>query len=283
MNKLIIITIALIVSFFIQALSYAKIYRWVDKDGVTQFSTFPPDNINENFQTFSVKSKSSGKPSDYINGIWLASKDNYDYVLSIHKKGINLSRNKYGNKGYGHNVFQGSWTLSGKKFEIKYLSHNKSDNRGKKDLFYISKITENSLTLINNKTNSKTRYHRKDSRSSADLSPLMKKLVGKWTGANVKHHISFHDDGRFYIEGQFNNQFGRMYNGDWEYNDPQLLFHFKADLAVPTGRMSKSGKTETYVVKTLTDVSLIIKSNINGSIKSFIRKKKKKWKNLRTK
>lgn len=282
MKKITISTTIVFLLLFSQSYSYAKMYKWVDKDGITQFSAFPPDNINDDFQTLSINSKGSSNPKDHINGVWLASKDNYNYKLSIFEKGVRFERRQYGSNKYPQVVFTGSWILNGKKLEFNYTSHLNKKIQGKKDLFFITKISENKLVLINNKTNVKIRYHREGSKSIENLSPTMKKLLGKWTGASVKHHITFNDNGSFYIDGLFNNGFSRMYDGDWEYNDPQLLFHFKADFAIPSGSMSKSGKTETYFVKTLTDVSLIIKSKKSGAIKSFRRKKKEKWKNRRT-
>jgi len=50
-------------------------YKWVDEDGVTQFSTFPPANIKKDFQTLSSNRITKTPVSDHIKGIWLFDKN----------------------------------------------------------------------------------------------------------------------------------------------------------------------------------------------------------------
>ena len=80
----------LIIYLAFQPFAHAKMYKWVDKEGVTQFSTFPPENIEEDFQTLSSKKNPNIPTSQYIIGTWFYNKNNKKYKIIISKGGLNF-------------------------------------------------------------------------------------------------------------------------------------------------------------------------------------------------
>lgn len=276
------ITSILLLYFALQPLAYSKMYKWVDEEGVTQFSTFPPANVKKEYQTLSSKSHTKKPLSEYINGLWLYQENNKNYEMPINSLGISINEVTRNNKTNSTKlIMNASWTLSGKILDLKYKKHKNKKLEGTSETFFIVKIDDSELILINDKTNKRIRYRRKGYKKESliEHSPLMQKLVGYWTGATEKHDIQFINNGTFIISGTLNRYWTKMYQGDWEYTDPQLLFKFTIDNAIPNGRMSKTGKTEKYRVQELTEDRLQIQSDKTGNVKTFLRKKTKKKSN----
>lgn len=254
---------------------HAKMYKWVDEEGVTQFSTFPPSNIKKDFQTISTSRKTKKPISENIKGIWLYQEFSQHYQLIINTVGMSINKVIQGK--VKKNIMRASWTLSDKILTVQYKKHKKINKQGTNEKFFVVKATESKLVLVSNITNKKIQYKRKGFQKSSfiKISPSMQKLVGDWKGATEKNDISFSESGKFTIKGMLKRYYTTLYQGQWEYNDPELLFHFKIDNVIPAGRLSKSDKTEQYSVKVLTDDTLQIKSYKTGKTKNYLRPKKK--------
>ncbi len=269
----------LIIGLLINSTALAKMYKWVDEDGVTQFSTFPPVNTKKDYQTLSSGSQSKKNIKQYIKGIWKYKKNNQYYKMTINDSGIRISEQSDNSASASHkSIMQASWKLSGKTLTLKYKNHKNSTLIGTKEVFFVVKINETDLTLISNKTNTTTQYQRNNNQNMTLLhhSPLMKKLLGEWTGSTEKNSIHFNNNGTFIISGYLEKKWTKMYAGDWEYSDPDILFHFDTDKVIPSGRVSKIGKTERYRVIKLTNDSLHIRSIKTGNIKKYLRNNNKK-------
>ncbi len=266
-------------SLVINSTALAKMYKWVDENGVTQFSTFPPANTKKDYQTLSSASQSKKNVKQYIKGIWQYQKNNQHYKMTINDSGINLSElSDNATSANYKSIMRASWKLSGKTLTLKYKNHKNSALIGTSEVFFVVKINETDLTLISNKTNTKTQYQRNNSQNMALLqhSPLMQQLVGHWTGSTEKNDIQFSNNGTFTISGYLEKKWAKMYTGDWEYNDPDILFHFESDKVIPSGRISKIGKTERYRIVKLTNDSLHIRSIKTGTIKKYLRNNNQK-------
>ncbi len=270
------ITFLIILFCFIasQKPALSKMYKWVDDDGVTQFSNFPPHNVKKDFQTLSSSSNTKNNISDNIKGIWLYQQHSKNYQLNINFKGVSI--NEIINGKIQKNIIRASWKLSGKILTLSYNIHKKINKQGTNETFFVVKATGSELILVSDLTNTKIHYSRKGYRKESfiKISPSMQKIVGYWKGATEKNDINFSDAGIFTIKGMTKRYYTTLYQGEWEYNEPELLFHFKMDKVIPGGRLSKTNKTEKYFVTILTDDSLQIRSNKTGKIKKYLRTKK---------
>jgi len=274
MHRLLII---LLTSFiFLVPTSHAKMYKWVDKDGVTQFSTFPPDNIDDDYQTLSSNKSLNLPVAKYIIGNWIYHKNNKKFKIIISNNRINFYEFLNNSQSVALRS-KASWSLSGKILSLRYSKLRKVKLKLKREKLIIAKINDNELVLINNNTNKKIRAKRNNYQQESLIkkSPLIQKIIGYWNGITDRHNIKFNKNGTFSITGLLKRRSTVVYKGTWEYSDPKLIFNFEIDKLIPNGRMSKIGKAEIYSVKKLADDSLVIRSHKTGKIKKYLRKKKR--------
>jgi hypothetical protein len=266
MKYLIIITLCIAVT----TPCSAKVYKWVDEDGVTQFSTFPPADINKDFKTVKTSNHNTVSIQDNIPGTWLYQKDNNNYELTVKSKEISISKIRKNRK---IKVMTASWILEGKVLTLKYKTYKYYNKVGKSEKFFVSKITKNVLILVSDKTNERIQYQREGTQKNSlfSHSPLLQKLIGYWKGTTIEQDIKFNENGSFIIKGNSKKYKFKMYEGNWNYDDPKLLFNFKIDLATPKEGITKAGKTEIYLVKKLTKNELHIRSKKTGQVNKYTR------------
>ncbi len=113
---------------FISSISFAEVYKWVDKDGNTKFSQFPPKDVQIESEELTVAqnhSPSLNLSEEQIIGHWRcinADGDKFDLTINKdHTLSVSLNGTYYGE-------MHGRWKLQGTKMNTTmsgYLEKNR--------------------------------------------------------------------------------------------------------------------------------------------------------------
>ena len=128
-----------------------KIYKWVDKQGVTQFSTFPPLVQKADQPVTTVKGLStpggSGRLSkEDLYGVWFIIENRKKHTLTFSKDSF-VYRLQESKTAWGL-ASSGKWRLDGGILELNYTRHKDKNKQGTKEQFFVKKADQYSLTLI---------------------------------------------------------------------------------------------------------------------------------------
>ena len=142
--------IVFMLSFVLMQNSFAaKIYKWKDENGVLQFSTTPPlDNKKKVENIGSTHKKVKIPIEEAILGDWkLTNNDGMHKAVHIKSRYIRFYYRKDNNtRSVGKS---GKYVLNGKTIEVEYKSHDDKLKIGQKENFFVRKVSDKQLMLVN--------------------------------------------------------------------------------------------------------------------------------------
>jgi len=218
-----------------------KIYKWVDADGVTQFSTYPPLVQKDSQPVTTVKglgtaASSAGVSEADLLGVWFIIDKRKKHTMTFYKDSFTY-RPQEGKTSWGLES-SGKWKLDGGILELHYKSHKDKTKKDSKEQFFVKKTDEYSLVLIAEKSNKRFNF-RKDTdvlKFDKAISRLAQNMLGFWAGVGGGDSISFSNE-TFEIIGKRKEKFSSniyeavrtKYKGRWSVDDPYISLEITFD------------------------------------------------------
>lgn len=228
----------------------AKVYKWVDENGVMQFSTQPPlEQQKKQFEEVNIGNDSKNKASIY-DFHWYMFDRGIKHTLVLSKDRYSLL--KMGGSRNTHNF--GKLIAEGKTLTVEYQSHEDNTKKGSKEIFYVAGVTDTRLVLVSDLTGKRYEYIKdSDAGGYNELTSSEENLLGNWKGIAGSDSIRFTDK-QFIIRGRTRHGSGNFkywarterYRGKWSFDDPYLnlevhddLVHLKEDIPTKVGKQLK--------------------------------------------
>lgn len=276
----------LIVLLPVNAAFAGKIYKWVDEDGVTQFSTYPPLVQKDNQPVTTVKglgtaASSTGVSNEDLLGVWFIIDKRKKHTMTFYEDSF-AYRPQEGKTSWGLES-TGEWKLDGGIVELHYKSHKDKAKKGSKDKFFVKKTDEYSLTLISEKSNKRFNF-RKDTdllKSDKAISRLAQNMVGFWTGVGGGDSVSFTNE-TFEIIGKRKEKFSSniyeavriKYKGRWSVDDPYIYLEITLDEVYELEKIQSAvGQKWKWLLVKHTPETLTIREPGTRRLKKYIKTK----------
>ena len=264
--------------------SAGKIYKWIDEQGVTQFSTYPPLVQKKDQPVTTLRgttgSGSSGvlQPED-LGGGWFTIENQKKRTLYFKKDRFTSMYQT--NRTSWESVATGKWRLDGGVLELHYLTHRDKAKKGKTEKFYIKKVNENVLTIIAQQGNQRWQYRRdsKYTTSRKPVSRIAQELTGNWqkVGASDTLHFSSTD---FVISGKrkknigtrIYDSVGRKFSGRWQVDDPYIELEIVLDEVFKfEERPSNVGQRWRWLIVDRTGDTLTVRDMTTHRLMKFVK------------
>ena len=254
--------------------SAAKIYKWVDDKGVVQFTSTPPEKSNK-VDVVGLTNKKKKKPvQEAIRGTWECINDDQDISVRIDSRGI---RFRFKDKDSGESKsMSGIYELKGKLLEVGYKTHPKIEKVGKIEKYFINRVNEQELILIQLGSNKKFTYRKDDSysRTKKILNKSAMRLVGGWESLTNDRAIEFKGS-NFTIKEKVKVKHywtrKKTKTGFWRYNDPYIDFTINREREVGKNTMSRVNMKIRFYIINLDEMKLKVR-NEYSQIESFFKK-----------
>ncbi|MCP5205850.1 MAG: DUF4124 domain-containing protein [Hahellaceae bacterium] len=228
------------------SVSAAKMFKWVDENGVTHFGSTPPppQKIKENkVEVEELSTPGSDKKessSDYrIRGEWWAAKDTRATLkLKLSYDDFEFSENFVGSYGITKaNFASGKYKLSNDVLELTYFEHQgEPEKLDTTENYEVTYLDDTKLVIVQDFVKKLT-FKRQRQTDSTDFS---RELKGEWSDQKGQKYKF--DHGTFIMYFPNNNNHTRQI-GNWEWQDPELTLDFIADYGDPIdnniGRMHR--------------------------------------------
>lgn len=254
--------------------SAAKIYKWVDDNGVIQFTSTPPEKNNKVDVVGSTNKKKKKPLEEAIKGTWECINDDQDISVTIDSRGIRfLFKDK--NSGERKSM-SGIYELKGKLLEVGYKTHSKIEKVGKVENYFVNRANDQELILIQQGSNKKFIYRKDDSyaRNKKVLNKSAMRLVGRWESLTNDREIEFKGS-NFTIKEKVKvrNYWTRKktQTGFWKYNDPYIDLTINREREVGKRNMSRVNRKIRFYIMDIDEMKLKIR-NEYSRIESFFKK-----------
>ena len=248
----------------------AKIYKWKDENGVLQFSTTPPLDSNKKVQKIGSTHKKVKKPlEESILAKWKATNNEgmhksvdirSRYIRFYHKKDRDTTSESK----------SGGYVLNGKTIEVEYKSHDDISMIGKKENYFVRRVSDKQLTLVNVSEKKSTTYF-KDAfgKSSEGLTSKAKMLLGTWESKIYDRTITFKGTD-FYIKEKRNGyrKLVEVIKGSWEYKDPYIVFNITKEKEGTRNRLLNVKRSMKFYILGFSEFNLKVRDE-NKSVEEF--------------
>lgn len=265
-----------------------KIYKWVDENGVTQFSTYPPLVLKDSQPVTTVQGLSTGGGSTDINedslqGVWFVIDRGKKHTMTFHKATF-VYRPQESATGWGL-ASSGTWKLDGGIIEFTYNTHEDKNKRGTKEEFFVKQADEFSLTLISREGNKRFNFRKDTDILKADkaVSRVAQELMGYWTGLGGGDSIYFSNE-VFELKGKRKEDggsvksyeaFGTKYKGRWHVDDPYINLEVTLDEVYKfEDSHSQVGRQWQWVIVKRTADLLTVRDTISRRLLKFAKTSK---------
>ena len=254
--------------------SAAKIYKWVDDKGIIQFTSTPPLK-NKEIDVVGLTNKTKKKSvEEAIRGTWECINENKDISVSIDSRRI---RFHFKDKSSGDKEsMSGKYELKGKLLEVEYKTHPKIEKVGKVENYFINRVNDKELILVQLASNEKYTYRKDDSyaRNKKVLNKSAMRLVGRWESLTNDRSIEF-KGGNFTINEKVKvrNYWTRKQTktGFWQYNDPYIDLTINRERELAKSIMSRVNRKVRFYIIDLDEMKLNVR-NEYSQIERFYKK-----------
>jgi hypothetical protein len=262
----------------------AKIYKWVDEHGVTQFSTHPPMKQKPGQVVTTVKgigtaSRQGSLSREDLLGTWFTIENRKKHTLSFYKSSFNyrpqLSKTAWGLASAG------TWKVNDGMLELTYSQHNDKSKKGTTEQFFVKKNDDYNLTLIAKEGNRRVSF-RKDTdelRGQKAISRLAQELIGYWQGVGDGDSIQFSNE-TFELIGKRKKKFSTniydavdtKYKGRWSVDDPYINLEITLDEVYELEKIrSKVGQQWRWVIVKHDTDTLTVRDTQTRRLKRFVK------------
>lgn len=229
--------------------SAAKLFKWVDENGVTHFGSAPPppQKIKEsNVEVEVLSTPGSEKKessADYrIRGEWWAAKDARTTIrFKISYDDFELSENFVG--GYGitkANFASGKYKLNNDVLALTYFEHQgEPEKLDTTENYEVTYLDETKLVIVQDFVKKMT-FKRQRQTDSTDFS---RELKGEWSDQKGQKYKFDHGTFAIYLP---NNNHSRQF-GNWDWQDPEITLDFVADYLHPVD--NNSGRMQRWIIQ----------------------------------
>ena len=248
----------------------AKIYKWKDENGVLQFSTTPPLDSSKKIQKVGSTHKKVKAPlEEAILGDWkLTNNDGLHSAVHIKSRYIRFYYKK--DRDTPSVGKSGKYILNGKTIEVEYQSHDDKSMVGQKENYFVRRISEKKITLVN-VTERKSITYFKDAfgKSNEGLTSKAKMLIGTWESKIYDRTITFKGTDFSVKEKRKNyRKLVEVMRGSWEYKDPYILFNITKEKEGSRTRLLDVKQSMKFYIIGFSEFNLKVR-NENKSIEEF--------------
>ena len=169
----------------------------------------------------------------------------------------------------------GKYVLNGNTIEVEYKNHADKLKVGQKENFFVRKVSDKQLMLVNVAERKSTTYFNDNfGESSKGLTPKAKRLLGTWESKIYDRTITFVGTD-FYIKEKLKGyrKLKEVLKGSWEYKDPYIVFNINKEKESGRTRLLDVKRSMSYYILNVTENTLRIRDE-NKSVEEFFLIKK---------
>lgn len=270
--------------FYTSPVTAGKIYKWVDENGITQFSTYPPLVQKKNQPVTTVKGlttspSTTGVTAEDLQYVWFIIENRTKNTLTF-SKDVFTYRPQTSKTSMGL-TSAGKWKLDGGVLELTYTQHKDKSKKDSKERFYIKMQDEYSLTLISENGNKRLSFRRDTDLLKSDkaISRLAQNMMGFWQGVGDSDSINFSNE-TFEITGKRKEKVsintyervGTKYRGRWSVDDPYINLEVTLDEVYKLENwVSEVGQQWRWLIVKKSPEMLTVRDTKTRRLKKFIK------------
>ena len=263
-----------------------KIYKWVDENGVSQFSTYPPLNQQSDRKVTTLRLDSGAtNPSkfscDRLCGVWIHITHKKVNRLTITKDGFNYQpedKNATWKEAKG-----GEWKLDGDTLEVSYSKHQVKSKIGGKENFFVKMPTPETLILIPSNDGKRVIFQQEHnfSKPEGGRSGIEQEFIGTWKSIRGMDgdSITFTNK-KFTVYGRITKGGGERayeitdtkYQGLWHVEDPYITLQITIDNVYKSiDKYSLVGSAWRWIILSKTDALLTARDTATRRTLKFVK------------
>lgn len=260
---------ALLVLLLVALGAQAQVYKWVDADGVVQYTTTPPPKSAASAKQMRIGAIEAVDVAQTLReNRWSISREGGLERLSFRNTGF--ERNfSVGGAGGGYEKASGEWSLTGRVLVLRATAHSDPARVGQTERLVINRIDTYQMELIDEA--GRKYLYQSANQPQTVRSEKSRQLEGEWYTADRLYTYYFGPSGDFTIRHRKTNGGEKeIGQGRWVYSDPALTLHYRLHRPLEAG-VNRTGSEQRLVAVNLGETSVELREPRNGEVLRLVR------------